>query len=92
MNSNFKKTGQFLARKKGAGIFHEQSSFQYLYQQTNLTNSGSPITAPGLVPIAPIVGSSAFETITLHLVNRLTFLLLHSISVANYRADNGFEV
>lgn len=77
----------FLSVLARPDIIHEQPAFQWLYQQFNFTSSGSFITALGLASIALVVGSSAFKTVTLHLVNRFTFLLRHSISarlLSNY--------
>lgn len=70
----------FLSVLARPDIIHEQPVFQWLYQQFYFTSSGSFITVLGVASIVLVVGSSAFKTITLHLVNRFTFLLRHSIS------------
>lgn len=77
----------FLSALSRTEIIHEQPAFQWLYQQFNFTSNRSFITGLGFASIALVVGSSAFKTITLHLVNRFTFLLRHSISarlLSNY--------
>jgi ABC-type multidrug transport system fused ATPase/permease subunit len=52
----------------------------WLYEKYAFNSRQEFITALGLASIVLVVASSAFKTITLHLVNRFTFLLRHSIS------------
>lgn len=61
-------------------IIQENEFLTWAFQQFSFDDTKSFITALGVVSIALVVGSSVFKTITLHLVNRFTFLLRHSIS------------
>ena len=70
----------FLSVLARPGVIEEQAALQWLYAQGDFASHAQFITALGLASIILVVGSSAFKTITLHLVNRFTFLLRHSIS------------
>lgn len=70
----------FLSVLARPSIIQEQPILQWLYSRGQFAGQAQFITALGLASIVLVVGSSAFKTITLHLVNRFTFLLRHSLS------------
>src|SRR5690554_6857693 len=70
----------FLSVPARPEIIQENEFLTWAFQQFSFDDTKSFITALGVVSIALVVGSSVFKTITLHLVNRFTFLLRHSIS------------
>src|SRR5690606_33502987 len=70
----------FLSVLARPDIVQENATLAWLYNRFDFDSNQQFITALGLASIALVVGSSAFKTITLHLVNRFTFLLRHSIS------------
>lgn len=70
----------FLSVLARPDIVQENAALSWLYNRFDFDSNQQFITALGLASIALVVGSSAFKTITLHLVNRFTFLLRHSIS------------
>lgn len=70
----------FLSVLARPDIVQENAALAWLYNRFDFDSNQQFITALGLASIALVVGSSAFKTITLHLVNRFTFLLRHSIS------------
>lgn len=77
----------FLSVLARPDIIQENAGLFWLYEKFSFTESREFITALGWASIALVVGSSAFKTITLHLLNRFTFLLRHSIStrlLSNY--------
>lgn len=69
----------FLSVLARPGIIQKNAMMQSVYTRLGFTDPRTFIFALGLSSIV-VVGSSAFKTITLHLVNRFTFLLRHSIS------------
>ncbi|HMN19840.1 MAG TPA: ABC transporter transmembrane domain-containing protein [Ottowia sp.] len=69
----------FLSELARPDIIQENALMQSAYTRLGFTDPRAFIFALGLTSIV-VVGSSAFKTITLHLVNRFTFLLRHSIS------------
>lgn len=70
----------FLSVLARPDIIQENALMQSVYTRLGFTDPRAFIFALGLTSIVVVVGSSAFKTITLHLVNRFTFLLRHSIS------------
>lgn len=70
----------FLSVLARPDIVQDNAALTWLYNRFAFDSNQQFITALGLASIALVVGSSAFKTITLHLVNRFTFLLRHSIS------------
>lgn len=70
----------FLSVLARPDIIQENPSFLWLFERLNLASNAEFITALGVASILLVIGSSAFKTVTLHLVNRFTFLLRHSIS------------
>lgn len=70
----------FLSVLARPGVIEEQAALQWLYAQGDFAGHAQFITALGLTSIVVVVGSSAFKTITLHLINRFVYLLRHSIS------------
>ena len=61
-------------------IVHENPWLQKLYELAGTQDTRAFIALLGLVSIAIVVLSSAFKTITLHLVNRFVYMLRHSLS------------
>src|SRR5690554_1104029 len=70
----------FLSVLARPDVVQENAALTWLYERFAFDSNQQFITALGLVSIILVVGSSAFKTITLHLLNRFTFLLRHSIS------------
>jgi len=70
----------FLSVLARPDIVQENVALAWLYNRLNFDSDQQFITSLGLASITLVVGSSAFKTVTLHLVNRFTFLLRHSIS------------
>lgn len=70
----------FLSVLARPGFIHEQPILQWLYQRGQFSSTAAFITALGIASIVLVVSASAFKTVTLHIVNRFTFLLRHSIS------------
>lgn len=70
----------FLSVLARPDIIQENTVLQWLFVRFSFSDNHEFITALGFASIVLVVGSSAFKTITLHLVNRFTFLLRHSIS------------
>lgn len=61
-------------------VIHENHILLWLKSQAGLVEDHEFIAFLGILSASLVVLSSAFKTITLHLVNRFTFLLRHSIS------------
>lgn len=61
-------------------IIQETAGLRWLYNEFSFTSSQDFIATLGLASVVLVIGSSVFKTITLHLLNRFTFLLRHSIS------------
>ncbi|ANF82685.1 ABC transporter ATP-binding protein [Acinetobacter sp. NCu2D-2] len=70
----------FLSVLARPDIVQDNAALSWLYNQFAFNSNQEFITALGIASIVLVVGSSAFKTVTLHLVNRFTFLLRHSIS------------
>lgn len=70
----------FLSVLARPDIIQENPTFSWLFEWLNLGSNAEFITILGIASIVLVIGSSAFKTVTLHLVNRFTFLLRHSIS------------
>ena len=70
----------FLSVLARPDVVQDNAGLLWLYNKFSFANIQDFIFALGLASIALVVGSSAFKTITLHLLNRFTFLLRHSIS------------
>ena len=62
-------------------IVHENAWLQRLYQWLGMRDTRSFIVALGLFSMTMVVASSAFKTMTLHLVNRFAHFQRHSLSV-----------
>ncbi len=61
-------------------IIEGNQSLHTLYTRLAFTEPRSFIVALGLTSIVLVIGSSAFKTVTQHLLNRFVHLLRHSIS------------
>lgn len=70
----------FLSVLGRPAIVQENSWLQRLYLATGAQSTRSFIVMLGLASISVVVVSSAFKTVTLHLVNRLVYMLRHSLS------------
>lgn len=70
----------FLSVLARPDMVQDNAALAWLYDKFAFDSYQDFITALGIASIVLVVGSSAFKTITLHLVNRFTFLLRHSIS------------
>ncbi|MGO3669796.1 MAG: ABC transporter ATP-binding protein [Vreelandella alkaliphila] len=70
----------FLSVLARPDIIQENVGLLWFYEKFSFTSIHEFITVLGLMSIFLVVASSAFKTITLHLLNRFTFLLRHSIS------------
>lgn len=70
----------FLSVLARPDMVQDNTALAWLYDKFAFSSDQEFITALGIASIVLVVGSSAFKTITLHLVNRFTFLLRHSIS------------
>lgn len=80
----------FLSVLARPGVIQENPWLQGLYDQMGFTQPRSFIIALGSVSIVLVVASSAFKTITQHILNRFVHLLRHSISsrlMARYLAQ-----
>ncbi|MFT3806897.1 ABC transporter ATP-binding protein [Arenimonas sp.] len=70
----------FLSVLGRPAVIHENAMLQSLYQRFAFADDRGFTIALGLASIAVVVASSAFKTITLHLINRFVYLQRHSIS------------
>lgn len=70
----------FLSVLARPDFIHENSVLEWLFNRFAFSDDAEFIVVLGVVSIVLVVGSSAFKSITLHLVNRFTYLLRHSIS------------
>lgn len=70
----------FLSVLARPDIIQENEYLLWVYQYFKFSSYTEFITVLGISSIVLVIGSSAFKTITLHLLNRFTFLLRHSIS------------
>lgn len=70
----------FLSVLARPDIVQDNAALTWLYNRFAFNSHQEFITALGIASIVLVVGSSAFKTVTLHTVNRFTFLLRHSIS------------
>lgn len=70
----------FLSVLARPDIVQDNAGLLWLYEKFSFASNQEFIFALGLASIALVVGSSLFKTITLHILNRFTFLLRHSIS------------
>lgn len=70
----------FLSVLARPSIIQETPWLQTIYTRLGLTDPRSFITALGLTSITLVIASSAFKTVTQHLLNRFVHLLRHSIS------------
>lgn len=70
----------FLSVLARPDMVQDNAALAWLYDKFAFSSDQEFITALGIASIVLVVGSSAFKTVTLHLVNRFTFLLRHSIS------------
>lgn len=70
----------FLSVLARPGVIQENAWMQGLYDQMGFTQPRSFIIALGVASIALVIASSAFKTITQHILNRFVHLLRHSIS------------
>ena len=80
----------FLSVLARPGIIQENSWLHAAYSRLGFTESSRFITALGLASIVLVITSSAFKTVTQHLLNRFVHLLRHSISsrlMARYLAQ-----
>lgn len=70
----------FLSVLARPDIIQENPWLHALYTRLGFTEQLPFIIALGLISMAAVVASSAFKTITLHLVNRFVYMLRHSLS------------
>lgn len=70
----------FLSVLGRPAVIHENTWVLSLYNRLGYHNTRDFIVALGLASIAVVLASSAFKTVTLHLLNRFIHLLRHSIS------------
>lgn len=70
----------FLSVLARPGIIEENRWLHTLYTRLAFTEPRSFIIALGLTSIVLVIASSAFKTVTQHLLNRFVHLLRHSIS------------
>ena len=70
----------FLSVLARPDVIYENVWLQWLYEAFEFQDARGFITALGLASIAIVLASSAFKTITLHLINRFIHLLRHAIS------------
>jgi ABC-type multidrug transport system fused ATPase/permease subunit len=70
----------FLSVLGRPGIVEENPVLRTVYQYLNFSDHRHFTVALGLASIVLVVGSSAFKTVTLHLINRFVHLQRHSLS------------
>lgn len=70
----------FLSVLARPDMVQDNATLAWVYTRFAFTSQQEFISVLGIASIMLVVGSSAFKTVTLHLVNRFTFLLRHSIS------------
>ena len=70
----------FLSALGRPEIVHETPWLKKLYDLSGVHSTRGFLVALGLVSITIVITSSAFKTITLHLVNRFVYMLRHSLS------------
>jgi len=70
----------FLSALGRPEIVHENPWLQRLYSASDAHGTRSFIVLLGLISMAAVVLSSAFKTVTLHLVTRFVYMLRHSLS------------
>lgn len=71
----------FLSVLSRPGVIHDNHWLQAAYDTFGFQSAPAFITALGLASIVLVVGSSAFKTVTQHLINRFVHLLRHDLSV-----------
>src|SRR5690606_2207561 len=71
----------FLSVLARPGVVDEQPLLQALYQRSGASDLGGFILILGLATMLVVLLSSAFKTVTLHLVNRFVLFQRHSLSV-----------
>ena len=69
----------FLSALGRPEIVHETPWLKKLYDLSGVHSTRDFLVTLGLVSIAIVVASSAFKTVTLHLVNRFVHMLRHSL-------------
>lgn len=70
----------FLSVLARPDVVQENVGLLWLYKRFSFADSHEFIMALGLASVTLVIASSLFKTITLHYLNRFTFLLRHSIS------------
>ena len=70
----------FLSVIARPSVIHEQAWLSKAYALSGLEGTRTFTIALGLASIAVVILSSAFKTVTLHLVNRYVYMLRHSLS------------
>lgn len=70
----------FLSVLGRPAVIHENPLLQAAYEKLAFHDARGFILALGLASIALVIASSAFKTITLHVLNRFVHLLRHTIS------------
>lgn len=70
----------FLSVIARADVIHEQAWLSKAYEFSGLGDTRAFTVALGLASIAVVILSSAFKTVTLHLVSRFVYMLRHSLS------------
>jgi ABC-type multidrug transport system fused ATPase/permease subunit len=70
----------FLSVLGRPAVIHNNPWLQTIYDRLGFHNSRDFIVALGLASITVVIASSAFKTVTLHLLNRFIHLLRHSVS------------
>jgi len=70
----------FLAVLGRPAVIHENALLQTVYARLGFHDARGFILALGFASIALVIASSAFKTVTLHVLNRFVHLLRHAIS------------
>jgi ABC-type bacteriocin/lantibiotic exporter with double-glycine peptidase domain len=70
----------FLSVLGRPAVIHQNHWLQLAYDGLGFQSSRQFLIALGLASIATVLCSSAFKTVTLHLINRFVHLLRHSVS------------
>src|SRR5690606_21521337 len=70
----------FLSVLARSEIIHENPVLSWFYLKFDFSSSQDFTLGLGVFSVVLVIASSAFKTVTLHLINRFTFFLRHSIS------------
>ncbi|MBS0200384.1 MAG: ABC transporter ATP-binding protein [Proteobacteria bacterium] len=70
----------FLSVLGRPAVIHENTALQSIYSQFGFYDERDFILALGIASILIVIGSSAFKTVTLHVLNRFIHMERHSLS------------